>query len=83
MADSALKLTLDDYVSAKLAEKAKALGISPEVLASQMLGCLLNDGSIDRPPTHPDDYDGPYTELEDALAEFSSELDRRLAAKVA
>ncbi|MBJ7484307.1 hypothetical protein [Brevundimonas sp.] len=38
MADGALNLTLDDYTSAKLAEKAKALGISREELALSVLG---------------------------------------------
>ncbi len=38
MADGALNLTLDDYTSAKLAEKAKALGVSREELALTVLG---------------------------------------------
>jgi hypothetical protein len=81
MADGALSLTLGDHTSARLAEKAKALGVSTEELAVQMLDHLVDDGPLDRPATHPDDYDGPYVELEDALAAFSTELDRRLAAK--
>lgn len=43
MADGALKLTLDDYASAKLAEKAKALGVSPEDLAITLLSDQLFD----------------------------------------
>lgn len=37
MADGALNLILDDYFSAKLAEKAKAMGIEPEALAADLL----------------------------------------------
>ena len=83
MPDGALNLTLGDHTSARLAEKAKALGVSPEDLAVQMLDHLIDDAPVDRPATHPEDYEGPYVELEDALAAFSTEVDRRLAAKVA
>lgn len=78
-----LNLTVSDYTASKLAEKAKALGVSPEDLAVQMLDHLVDDAPVDRPATYPEDYEGPYVELEDALAAFSAELDRRLAAKVA
>lgn len=37
MADGALNLTLDDDLSAKLVEKAKAMGIAPEILAADLL----------------------------------------------
>jgi hypothetical protein len=37
MADGALKLELDDYASAKLAAKAKALGVSPEEFATRVI----------------------------------------------
>ena len=37
MADGDFNLKLDDYTSAKLAEKAKAIGMSPEELASLVL----------------------------------------------
>lgn len=43
MADGALNLNLDDYISAKLAEKAKAMGISPEEFAIMVLGQQLFD----------------------------------------
>ncbi len=33
--------------------------------------------------TTPADYDGPYTELDDALADFDVELERRLASRIA
>jgi hypothetical protein len=43
MADGALNLKLDDYAAAKLAAKAKALGVSPEELATTLLGRELFD----------------------------------------
>ena len=43
MADGALNLTLDDYASAKLAQKAKVLGVSPEDLAATLLSDQLFD----------------------------------------
>ncbi|MBU1326284.1 MAG: hypothetical protein KJ676_13700 [Alphaproteobacteria bacterium] len=88
MADGALNLTLDDYASAKLAEKAKALDMSPEQLAILLLGQQLFDhedftwmNGDPRKPLPPFDQNEPTYELEEVLAEFSAELDRRLAAK--
>ena len=88
MADGALNLTLDDYASAKLAEKAKALDMSPEQLATLLLGQQLFDyedftwaNGDPRKPLPPFDQHEPTYELEEVLAEFSAELDRRLAAK--
>lgn len=43
MADGALKLTLDDHTSAKLAEQAKAMGVTPETLAVDLLQKTLID----------------------------------------
>lgn len=43
MADGALNIKLDAYASAKLAEKAKALGVSLEDLAATMLDQQLFD----------------------------------------
>ncbi len=43
MAVDALNLKLDDYAAAKLVAKAKALGISPEELATTLLGQELFD----------------------------------------
>jgi hypothetical protein len=88
MADGALNLTLDDYASAKLAERAKALDMSPEQLAAILLGQQLFDyedftwsNGDPREPAPPAEPNEPTHELEDVLAEFSAELDRRLAAK--
>jgi len=82
MADGALNLTLDDYTSAKLAEKAKALGVAPAVIAAEILHRALDDVIADpRPVTQPEDYKGPYVDLEDALSAFDHELERRLAKR--
>lgn len=43
MADGALNLTFDDYLSAKIVEKAKALGVSPLTLATTLLDQQLFD----------------------------------------
>lgn len=45
MADGTLNLTLDDYLSAKIAERAKALGVSPKDLATTLLDQQLFDYS--------------------------------------
>ncbi|WP_374274539.1 hypothetical protein [Brevundimonas sp.] len=37
MADGALTVQLDEYTARKIAEKAEALGISPETLAAHLL----------------------------------------------
>lgn len=37
MADGALKLSLDDYLAAKLAAKARAMGVSPEEFATRVI----------------------------------------------
>ncbi|CAN5458646.1 hypothetical protein BH10PSE1_BH10PSE1_27550 [soil metagenome] len=43
MADGALNLTLSDYTSAKLTEKATAMGVTPEKLAAMLLDGHLFD----------------------------------------
>ncbi len=43
MADGALNLTFDDYLSAKIVEKAKAMGVSPLRLATTLLDQQLVD----------------------------------------
>ena len=43
MADGALTLKLDDYTAAKVAERAKAMGISPEELAAMVLDARFFD----------------------------------------
>lgn len=53
MADGALNLTLDDYLSAKLVEKAKAMGIASEALAADLLRQTL---------TVEDDFGGRRTD---------------------
>jgi len=80
MADGALKLSLPDDHAALLQAQATAAGMSPEALATELLGRLLDDpAGVSTPPTRPDDYEGPYVELDDALDAFSAELERRLA----
>lgn len=43
MPDGALNLTFDDYLSAKIVEKAKAMGLSPLELATTLLDRSLVD----------------------------------------
>lgn len=43
MADGALTLKLDDYTAAKIAERATAMGIAPEVLAAMVLDARFFD----------------------------------------
>lgn len=43
MADGALTLKLDDYTAAKIAERAKAMGLAPEVLAAMVLDARFFD----------------------------------------
>ena len=43
MADGALTLKLDDYTAAKIAERAKAMGIAPEALAAMVLDARFFD----------------------------------------
>lgn len=81
MADGALTITIPNEEAARIAERAQALGVSPEALALTMFTRLVNDGkAADRPATTSEDFEGPFVELEDALTEFSAELERRLAA---
>jgi hypothetical protein len=80
MADGALKLSLPDIPAERLKAHATAAGMSPEALATELLGRLLEDpAGVSLPPTRPEDYAGPYVELDDALDAFSAELERRLA----
>lgn len=82
MPDGALNLTISEDTAQRLAERAQAVGLTPEALAAQMLGRLLDDPALsERPATRLEDYDGPYVDLEDALAAFDAELERRLAAR--
>lgn len=43
MADGALTLKLDDYTAAKIAARAKAMGIPPEELAAMVLDARFFD----------------------------------------
>lgn len=82
MADGALTITIPHSDAARLAERAEALGVTPEALALQMFSRLVDDGAdLERPATASEDFDGPYIELEDALTAFSAELERRLSAR--
>jgi len=82
MPDGALNLTLSEEKTSRLAEEAKAAGLSPEALATELLNRLLDDPLASaRPATTAADYDGPYVGLEEALTDFDAELDRRLAAR--
>ncbi len=80
MADGNVNLSLSDKAAEALAQKAEQIGVSPAHLAKDVMEALLSDpaGSW-RPKTTAEDYAGPYHELEDVLAEFNIELDRRLA----
>lgn len=82
MADGALTITITGEDATKLEERARALGLAPEPMLLDMIGRMIDDGAgLNRSPTSPTDYDGPHVELEDALAEFDAELERRLAAR--
>lgn len=43
MADGAITLTLDDYTFAKIAERARAVGVAPETLAAMVLDARFFD----------------------------------------
>lgn len=102
MPDDALNITLSDDTASKLAEKAKAIGVSPEALAATLLEQALveserwassphgiaeskpewvEDNLPEPPKTQPEDYGGPYVDLDEALDNFSSELNRRLTSR--
>lgn len=89
MLDGALNLTLSRETTDRLAVKARALGIAPEVLATRVLDEALfrdlpmtwiGDDPATTPPAQPSQT-GSVFELEDVLAEFDAELERRLASK--
>lgn len=80
MADGNLTLKLDAYTSAKIEARAKSLGLDAEALLREMIGRMVGDDTVvARPSTVAGDYDGPYTELSEALTRFDAELERRLA----
>ena len=82
MADGTLTITITGDNATKLEERAKALGLPAQSVVVDMIGRMMDDGTgLQREPTAPQDYDGPYVELEDALADFDAELERRLAAR--
>lgn len=59
MPDGALTLTLSDYTATKIAERAKAMGITPETLAAMVLDARFFDYDdftwINGDPREPDD----------------------------
>jgi len=82
MADGALKLNLNHISAARLESHAVAIGVSPEALAVEMLDRLLDDPlGLQAPASRPEDFDGPYVDLDEAIDEFSAELERRLASR--
>lgn len=87
MADGALTLSLDDDLARRISEAAKKAGVSEEALAVRLLDQQLFDyGSVtwtgDDPrttPSPPRRTDEPMYPLEEVLAEFDAELEKRLA----
>jgi len=82
MPDGALSLNLKHISAARLEAHAVAIGVSPAALAVEMLDRLLDDPrGLKAPATRPEDFDGPYVDLDEAMDEFSAELERRLASR--
>lgn len=87
MFDDAVNLTLSVRSASALAERAKAVGIAPEALAAIVLEQELaesgrwswtEDDPLVTTSAIPADQE-PVFELNDALAEFDAELEKRLA----
>ena len=83
MAASALNLTLDDNLSAKLAEQAKAMGVTPETLAVDLLQQTLidNEAFAARQGDHIANHD--LNEPGRAWSEVRPELLARMKQKLA
>lgn len=82
MADGALNLTLDDYLSAKIAKKAKAMGVSPLELATALLDQQLVNyddftwiGGDPRTDRLPADLDGAR-DWDDVRPEFLALIEK-------
>lgn len=86
MADGALNLTLDDFTSARLAERAKAMGVSPETLAVDLLQQTLidNEAFAARQGDHISNHDlneegRPWSEVRpELLARMKQKLAERM-----
>ena len=88
MPDRILTITLDDALLSRIAEKARALGLSSEAFASLVIQQALAEpdglpSGFGEPASTASTYDAdePVYELEDVLTAFSAELERRLALK--
>lgn len=86
MADGALNLKLDDHLSARLSAKAKAMGVTPEALAADLLQqSLTDDESFDvRQHDHISNHDlneegRPWSEVRpELLARMKQKLAERI-----
>ena len=89
MADGAMTLSLDDDLARRISEAAKKAGVSEEDLAIRLLDQQLFDydsgtwvgGDPRTTPSPPPSPGEPMFPLEDVLAEFDAELEKRLADK--
>lgn len=90
MADGSLTIRLDDYAVKKLAEKAKATGLSPETIAEILIGNALFDyDDFEWPPggdpreDHVGNYDlnEPGRPWSEVRPEMVALLQRKLADK--
>lgn len=81
MADGALTITIPDEDAARIAERAALLGISPEMLALQMVHNLVNDGPATRQGDHVSNHD--LNEEGRAWSDVRPELLARMKQKLA
>ena len=87
MADGALTLTFADDALASLAERAQAVGLTPQALATLMIEEGLADawrwvGDDPRATqSNAPAADEVVYELNEVMDEFDAELERRLAAR--
>lgn len=88
MADGALNVKLSEYSAAKLAEKAKAMGVQPSDLAAMLLDDRLVDyddftwiNGDPREPEPPYDPDEPTSAWEDVKARLLERLELKLATR--
>ena len=87
MADGELTLSLNSSLVAKLERKAAEVGSTPEALAAFVLEQHLfdyDDYEWDEDPRSVSDEgldEGPFYPFEQVWAEFTAELEKRLAAK--
>lgn len=81
MADGALTITIPDADAARIAERARALGVSPEALALQMVHSLVNDATAPRQGDHISNHD--LNEEGRAWSDVRPELLARMKQKLA